>query len=91
MLAPVAIETRPVPLLIIEGCYSLHPRLMPYYNYKLFITVEPAAQKKRVIKRGGARAWPAFRDIWIPAEEFYFSSYGIAASADYIIDTTSTW
>ncbi|MDR1124083.1 MAG: uridine kinase [Elusimicrobiota bacterium] len=90
-LAPVEIETQNAPLIIVEGCYGLHPRLAPYYNYKLFMTAEPAAQQRRVIKRGGPRAWPAFRDIWIPAEELYFSSYNIAARADYIIDTTSLW
>ena len=91
MLAPVAIETQNAPLLIIEGCYSLHPRLAPYYNYKLFMTAAPAARQRRVIKRAGAGAWPAFRDIWIPAEELYFSSFKIAGKADYTVDTTSAW
>jgi uridine kinase len=91
MPAPVMIETKNAPLIIIEGCYSLHPRLMPYYNYSLFMTVGPAAQRRRLIKRGGAAAWAAFRDIWIPAEEFYFSSFNIAARADYTIDTAAAW
>ena len=73
-------------LLIIEGSYSMHP-LLRYTNhtYRLFLTIDPSFQKKRIIGRGGPDCWTGFETRWIPAEERYFESYCIKAHADQTI------
>ncbi len=69
-------------LIIVEGCYSLHPKLAPYYGLKIFMTIGKAQQKKRLIKRNGPDGYKVFAKKWIPAEERYFKQFKPQNKAD---------
>lgn len=73
---------------IVEGSYSLHPILKEAYDYKIFLTVEPKVQQKRILKRNGEERLQNFINKWIPMEEHYFSELNIQGQCDFVFDTT---
>lgn len=83
---PVRVEYKH--LTIIEGSYSLHPILRNYYDYKIFVTVDPKVQYERILKRNGKEKLQDFLNKWIPMEEHYFSELDISKQCDLILDTT---
>ena len=76
----------PQPLVIVEGSYSHHPSLAPYYDIRIFVTCSPDEQARRLRKREGER-YSNFVERWIPLEEGYFAQYGIEEKADFEIVT----
>lgn len=68
--SPVHVE--PAPVSIVEGSYSLHPALRGYYDFRIFMTVSPEEQLRRIIKRSGLEKLIMFKEKWIPFEERYF-------------------
>ena len=74
LTAPVTVK--PGPIAIVEGSYSCHPALRKHYDLRLFLTVDPEEQMRRLYARDGDYA-EVFRDRWIPLEELYFSSCGV--------------
>ena len=77
----------PQPLVIVEGSYSHHPLLRPYETLRVFVTCTKAEQTRRLQAREGAR-YADFAARWVPLEEGYFAQYGIAESADFVVETT---
>lgn len=63
----------PGKLTLVEGSYSCHPELWAYYDLRIFLTVDPQEQMRRITARNPASA-EAFRQRWIPMEEAYFSA-----------------
>ena len=63
----------PKPIAVVEGSYSCHPDLREHYDLRLFLTVSPEEQMRRLRERDGAYA-EVFREKWIPLEESYFSA-----------------
>ena len=84
LLAPVLVSPKRVA--IIEGAYSLHPLLAPYYTLKLFCRIDPALQETRILARNGAEALVQFRERWIPLENKYFEALDILSQCDLVID-----
>ena len=82
LTAPVAVSPRAVT--IVEGSYACHPALRAYYDLRLFLTVEPEEQMRRLRARNGEYA-EVFRQKWIPLEEAYFSGGGVEACCDMIL------
>lgn len=80
LAAPVCIQ--PAPVILIEGSYSCHPDLWPYYDLHIFLTVSPEQQMKRIVARNGEEYAEVFRTKWIPLEEAYFSAYELASKCD---------
>ena len=76
----------PAPLVIVEGSYSHHPSLAPYYDIRIFVTCSPDEQARRLRRREGER-YSNFVERWIPLEEGYFAQYGIEKKADFEIVT----
>ena len=70
---------------VIEGSYSMHPEIDHIYDLRIFLTVDPAEQMKRIKKRNGEKGAEAFRDKWIPMEERYFLAFGIKDKCDIVI------
>ena len=62
----------PSPLTVIEGAYSMHPALSPYYDFSVFLDIDKTLQMERIQKRNGSYA-PVFFEKWIPLEETYFA------------------
>lgn len=72
---------------IVEGSYSCHPDLRPFYDITVFLTVDSQAQTERIRKRNGEDRLADFTGIWIPLEEAYFEAFDISDKSDVIIKT----
>lgn len=70
--------------LIIEGTYSMHPALGTYWNYAVFLDVDDEVQLKRIASRPFHNDTEAFVSKWIPMENYYFNSCGIASLSNII-------
>lgn len=81
------IHVEPNDVTIIEGSYSCHPSLWEYYGLRVFLTVDPEEQLRRIERRNGSDALTAFRERWIPLEEKYFAALNIAERCDFVPDT----
>lgn len=82
---PITVSTNS--LTILEGSYSCHPALWENYDLRIFLTVSPEEQLKRIKKRNGNTKLIQFQERWIPLEEQYFSAYRIAERCDFCIET----
>ena len=71
---------------IIEGAYSLHPLLAPYYDLRVFCRIDPALQESRILARNGKEALNMFRKRWIPLETRYLDALDIIGQCDLVID-----
>lgn len=72
------------PVTVVEGSYSCHPYLGAYADLRVFLTVEPDEQLRRITARNGAEKAAVFKEKWIPLEEKYFDSFPIKENADFI-------
>ena len=88
LLDPVFVSPKRVA--IIEGAYSLHPLLAPYYTLKVFCRIDPALQESRILARNGEEALPVFRERWIPLENRYFEALDIRSQCDLIVDAANS-
>ena len=68
-------------MIIVEGSYAHHPALRDAYTLRIFLTVDPEEQMRRIISRNGQRAAAIFRDSWIPMEESYFTALRVPETA----------
>lgn len=83
------IQIVPTPLAIVEGSYSCHPRLWDFYDLRIFLTIHPQEQLRRIEKRNGRAEVVPFQDKWIPMEETYFTAYSIQERCDFRFQTDS--
>lgn len=81
---PIQIEPRPVN--IIEGTYSCHPSLFPYYDLSIFLNIDTSEQLRRIKHREGGSEASVFEDKWIPLEERYFSTFLIKEQCNLCFD-----
>ncbi len=70
---------------IVEGAYSMHPELSPYYDASVFVCSSPETQRERIKKRNPSMA-ENFFEKWIPLENRYFSAFGIKEKCDVVIE-----
>ena len=70
---------------VVEGSYSCHPALFDCYDLRIFLTVGPEEQSRRILERNGPVRAEEFRDKWIPYEERYFSAFDIEKRCDYCV------
>jgi len=77
----------PKKITLIEGAYSLHPLLAPYYDLKVFCRIDPQLQLSRILARNGKPALKTFENRWIPLENKYFEAMGILSQCDIVIDS----
>ena len=88
LLSPIAVS--PTQVAIIEGAYSLHPMLSPYYDLKIFCRIESGLQTKRILARNGKDALVMFQERWIPLENKYFEALDILSQCDLVIDAVES-
>lgn len=81
------IYVRPRQVNIMEGSYRCHPNLSPYYDLKIFLTVDRKLQLQRIAGRNGGVSIELFREKWIPLEENYFLTYDIEKTCDLSFQT----
>ena len=70
---------------IVEGCYSMHPKFEEYSHLKVFMDIPKEIQKDRILKRNGEFMLKRFVEEWIPKENEYFDSFKIKEKANMII------
>ncbi len=80
LLSPI--QAQRARLNIVEGSYSLHPDLRPYYDLSVFLDVAPDVQAKRILMRSGERLAERFFKEWIPLENAYFEAFAVREAAD---------
>lgn len=71
--------------IVVEGCYSMHPKFNEYSDLKVFIDIPYELQKERILKRNGEFMLKRFVEEWIPKENEYFDSFKIKEKANMII------
>lgn len=72
-------------LRIVEGSYSCHPKFGDYMDIRVFLDVDEAVQKSRLIDRDGGEILEKFENVWIPMEQKYFAAFDIPGKADVTI------
>ena len=73
--APRALMTTPA---------TSRPR-RPYYHLRIFLTVDPREQLRRIEARSGPEKLRQFIDRWIPLEEQYFQACSLAERCDFFL------
>lgn len=81
-----AITVSPGKLTVVEGSYSCHRSLWDHYDLRIFLTVDPSEQMRRITARNGAYA-EVFRKKWIPLEEAYFAAFDLMSRCDLLLST----
>lgn len=78
----------PSPLTVVEGSYSLHPRLADAYDMRIFLTCAEKEQKTRLQAREGTR-YEMFERVCIPMEKRYHAKCDPLSYHPMVIDTSS--
>lgn len=73
---------------VIEGAYSMHSLLAPYYDKSVFLDIAPEYQRDRILKRNAEPFAKRFFDEWIPMEREYFERTNVAKRCDTVINIT---
>ena len=64
-------------LVIVEGSYSCHPYFRDKYDLTIFLDLDDAVQKERILERNGAYMLSRFVSEWIPKEDAYFEKFKV--------------
>ena len=72
-------------LVVVEGAYSTHPELGRYYDWSVFMDIEPELQRERILKRNGSEKAGLFFERWIPMEEKYFEVMNVKERCNMIL------
>ena len=70
---------------IVEGAYSMHPDLAPYYDLSVFLPISAEKQRERILKRNTPAQAELFFDRWIPFEQRYFAALNVPERCDLTI------
>ena len=82
LLDPVLVPSKEV--ILIEGSYSHHLLLLPFYDLTVFMDIDPVEQLRRLEKRVGKERLQDFIDKWIPLEEKYFAHFRTKENSDIV-------
>lgn len=79
----------PNSFLIVEGCSILHPALIEYYDFSVWVDVPLEEATKRGMERdrnqGAGSEWAnRWLDIWMPNEHDFFEKYRPVDKVDFI-------
>ena len=83
----VYVDTRdvwPKPVIIVEGCYCMHPEIGDIYDLRLFVEVSPYEQEQRIAATR-AKVADMYKAMWIPMENRYHKAFGIKEQCDMVI------
>lgn len=84
-------EVEGTALTVLEGAYSLHPRVGARPGLRVFVCVDAEEQARRVRLRNGPGLAKRFLQEWIPMENRYFAAFSIRESCDVVVDTTQSF
>lgn len=71
------------PITIIEGTYCMHPNLISYYDYLIFVDIDDESQIVNLKKRSPHQL-AMFIEKWIPLENIYFDYYQLKNKINYL-------
>lgn len=74
----------PKRLNVVEGVYSMHPALEKYYELKVFLSVTPLLQTKRILRDKGEELFIRFAEELIPREKAYIESQKVDLKCDLV-------
>ena len=74
----------PKPVIIVEGCYCMHPEIGDIYDLRLFAEVSPYEQEQRIAAERSAYG-EMYKAMWIPMENRYHKAFHIRESCDVVI------
>ncbi len=77
-------SVNPQIITVVEGSYSCHPCVFPFYDLHIFLDIDGSTQKERVLRRNKDNA-DAFFSKWIPMEEKYFSEFNIKDKCEIVL------
>ena len=77
------VEVQPTPMSVVEGVYCMHPSFGDVYDIKVFMSIEPDEQRRRLLARNPA-LYERFVGEWIPMEHAYFNAFDIRSRCDFI-------
>ncbi len=80
-----AVHAEAAALTVVEGAYACHPALWDSYDLRVFLTVKPNEQLRRIRRRSGPEQAAVFRTRWIPLEEQYFAAFSIPQRCDILL------
>lgn len=80
---------RPGRLNVVEGSYSMHSTLAPYYDLSVFLRISPEHQQQRILYRNGPQMASRFFAEWIPMEELYFRELQVPERCQLVFDADS--
>lgn len=69
---------------ILEGSYSMHPRIVNMFDFKIYVHVDKQIQHDR-LKRRNPENYDDYLQYWIPLEEKYIIHCRPQRSADLIL------
>lgn len=73
-------------ILIIEGTYACHEKLIGYYDITVFLSINDILQQERIANERGEDKLSDFNSKWIPLEREYFKAQNIEAKCDMVFD-----
>lgn len=73
------------PLTVVEGSYSMHPKLRSLYDYSVFLSCSYEQQLMRIRARNGEEMLENFTARWIPMENSYFDAFQVRKSCSLTI------
>lgn len=77
------VSVTPTGILMIEGCYSMRPELLPFYDLKFYVkTLKILRMQRQAQRADNSGAW---LDKWDAAETYHFSTNRPHKVADLII------
>jgi uridine kinase len=71
------ITVEPQKLTVVEGAYSMHPELAPYYDLSVFLDITEECRRERILKRNSPQFAQMFFERWIPLERVYFEKMDV--------------
>ena len=83
-----AVTVAPGALTVVEGAYTMHPLLAPYYTLSAFLDIDPAYQRARILVRNPGAYAERFFHEWIPMERRYFEGMRVRERCDLVIPVT---
>ncbi len=74
----------PKPVIIVEGCYCMHPEIGDIYDLRLFVEVSPYEQERRILETR-AKVAEMYKAMWIPMENRYHKAFSVKEGCDMVI------
>lgn len=73
-------------LIIVEGSYSMHPKLALSPHLSIFVECDLQKRLDRILKRNGEKMLKTFKEKWIPMEDRYFEYFKIREKCDIVLE-----